>query len=1039
MYRSCMLLLLSFAGVTHAQTATGTVLGTVTNAVGLPLAHASVVLQGTRVGAQTAADGRFTMHAAPGTYTLRASLIGYSPFARAVTVTDGQTTTTNIQLEVLPVQLEAVVATGYRMQNRAEVTGSIASVSGEQFKDVPADALSNALAGRLTGVAITQDAGTPGRESSVSVRAVGTFNNSSPLYVIDGVVADKFAFDALNTQDVENISVLKDGAAASIYGSRAANGVILVTTNRGRIAAPHFSYTASAGTQGGTRIPRALNGYQQAKAINDALAYNLVPATDPRYYASDELTYFQTHDFNWLDQMWRSPLTTQHALNMTGGADGMRYFLGGSLLNETGTLDNLSYRRYTTKGNLDMDITSRLTAAVNFNTLGRNRFGPNWGNGDQTYEDLYKALALRSSMVPAYVGGLPTGNWVEWHPGVVIGDEQGYDKRDWSGFNTKLQLDWRMPWIEGLISSVAYYKAQGETHTKQFNLPYQMAMFNTLGTNNHIVGDSLVGWKDRTQPEYLLSQESRNNAYQANAQLDYKHDFGAHALDALFVYEQAARDTIWFNGQRNNFVSPLIDQFIGGSTDQAQANGSEYQTARLSYVGSLAYRYAEKYFLQTNFRYDGSVIFAPGHRWGFFPSLSAGWRVSQEPFFKFGFIDELKLRASYGMLGNDNVGSFQWLQTYTIQPGAIFSTPTTGLTPGRIVNPNITWEKSKTYDVGVDSRFWQNRMTFTVDLFRRNTYDILGSRQASTPDTFGATLPDENYEAINTHGYELELGYDNSFNNAGKGLQYYARGSFAYATNKILRLNEAQNIRPYQSRLGRTTAPSSSCFGYVATGILRTQADIDALPTGYTINGLTPKLGMLNYADLRGPTSDDPDGKITSDDQRWICNYDKPPMTFGLSLGGAWKRLHVDGLVQGAAGHKILMTTNGRDIQARAEESSYAYWADSWTPDNPNGKYPGWRDTGFRTRYPVSTFWLRNGSFARLKNVTVSYDVPPRLTTMVGARDARVYVTGTNLALLFDHMGEWNYDPEMDDIRAYPLMRTFVVGMNFSLARRDER
>ena len=560
-----------------------------------------------------------------------------------------------------------------------------------------------------------------------------------------------------------------------------------------------------------------------------------------------------------------------------------------------------------------------------------------------------------------------------------------------------------------------------------------MALFNTLGTNNHIVGDSLVGWRDRSQAEYLLSQEGRDNDYQANVQLSYQHAFGAHSLDGLLVYEQAGSDTTWFSGRRDSFISPLIDQFVGGSADQARADGSQYQTARISYVGSLAYDYAEKYFLQTNFRYDGSVIFAPDKRWGFFPSVSAGWRISQEPFFKLGFIDELKLRASYGRLGNDNVGSFQWQQSYTIQPGAVFGTPTTGLTPGKLANPNITWEKSKTYDAGLDARFWHDRMTFTVDLFRRNTYDILGSRQTSIPDTFGASLPDENYEAVNTHGFEVELGYDNRGGTAEKPFRYYARGNLGYATNKILRLNEAQNIRPYQSRIGRTTVSSGDCFGYVATSILRTQADIDALPAGYTINGLAPKLGMLNYADLRGPTSDAPDGKITSDDQQWICNYSTPPMNFGLTLGGSWKHVRIDGLIQGAAGNKLLMTTNGRDLQARAEESSYAYWADSWTPDNPNGAYPGWRDTNYRTRYPASTFWLRDGSFVRLKTLTVSYDLPARLARLLGSRDARLYVSGENLALLHDKIGDWNYDPEMDDIRAYPLMRTVSVGMNFSL------
>lgn len=1046
-----LLLLLSAAAfaqadLAQAQGTVGVVEGTVKNSAGVPLPRANVVLQGTRVGARTGTDGHYVIRVAPGSYTLRVSLIGFSPSTRPVAVAEGQSLTADFQLEVLPTELQPVVSTGYRVQSRAAVTGSISSVSSEDFKDVPTDNLSNELAGRLSGVTITQNAGTPGRESSILVRAVGTFNNADPLYVIDGVVSDKFAFDGLNTQDVESISVLKDGAAGSVYGSRAANGVILVTTNRGRVGAPSFSYSGSLGTQRATRIPRALNAYQQAKAINDAWQYNNIPASDPRYYSSDELDYFKTHNFNWLDDMWRNPVSTQHAVNIQGGSSAVRYFLGGSLLKESGSFDNIPYRRFTSRGNLDVDITSRLKASVDFNTTGRNRLGPSWAGGDQTYEDLYKALNLRSSMVPPYVNGLPTGNWVEWHPGVVIEDQQGYLRRDWSAFNTRLRLDYQMPFLDGLKSTVSYYKNLGESHLKQFNLPYQMALFNTLGANNHIVGDSLVGWRDRSQAEYLLNQEGRDDDYQANVQLSYQHAFGAHSLDGLLVYEQAASDTTWFSGRRDTFISPLIDQFVGGSADQAQANGGQFQTARISYVGSLAYDYAEKYFLQTNARYDGSVIFAPQNRWGFFPSVSAGWRISQEPFFKLGFIDELKLRASYGMLGNDNVGSFQWLQSYVIQPGAVFGAPTIGLTPGDLANPNITWEKSKTYDGGLDARFWHDRMTFTADLFRRNTYDILGSRQSSIPDTFGASLPDENYEAVNTHGYELELGYDNGGRTAAKSFRYYARGNFSYATNKILRLNEAQNLRPYQSRIGRTTAPSSDCFGYVATGILRTQADIDALPAGYTINGVAPKLGMLNYADLRGPTTDDPDGKITSDDQQWICKYSTdghghlaPPTTFGLAFGGSWMHLRIDGLIQGAAGNKVMMTTNGRDLQARAEESSYAYWADSWTPDNPNGAYPGWRATSYRTRYPASTFWLRDDSFVRLKTVTVSYDLPARVASLLGSRDARLYVSGQNLALLYDKIGDWNFDPEMDDIRAYPLMRTVSVGMNFSVNRRTEQ
>lgn len=1031
--------LLLAAPLAAQESSPGIIRGTVQTTAGLPLPRANVVLEGTRLGTLSGTDGRYVLRVAPGRYTVRVSLIGFSPATRPVTVTGGETVVVDVRLDPLAVQLETVVATGYRVQNRASVTGSVTSVSSEQLRDVPADNLSNALAGRLSGVAVTQNAGTPGRESSVRVRAVGTFNNSSPLYVIDGVVADKFAFDGLSTQEVASVSILKDGAAASVYGSRAANGVVLVTTHRGKQGAPKFSYTGSVGTQGGTRVPEGLNAYEQAKAINDALAYNAIPTTDARYYTSDELDYFRSHNYRWLDEMWRTPVTQQHALNVTGGSDGVRYYLGGSLVDESGTFDNLDYRKYTTRGNVDVDVTSRLKAAIDFSSARRDRLGPSWGGDDWAHEDLYKALNLRSSMVPAYINGLPVGNWVEWHPGVVIADQQGYDRRDWANFDTKAKLTYQLPFVDGLSANLSYYKGFGEAHRKQFNLPYRMAMFNTLGANNHIVGDQQVGWKDRTQPEFLMNQEDRDNNSQLNAQLDYKRGFGKSNVNGLLVYEQARTNHTWFSGRRDGFISPVIDQFVGGSADKALANGSELQGARISYVGLLGYDYAEKYFVQGSFRYDGSVIFSPQNRWGFFPAVSAGWRITEEPFFNIDFIDELKLRASYGVVGNDAVGSFQWQQKYTIQPGGVFDAPTTGITPGKLANPSLTWEKSRSYDVGLDSRFWHDRMSLTLDVFRRNTYDILGSHQDAIPDTFGATLSDENYQAIDSRGVEVELGYDNRIGSAAQPVSYYVRGNFGYATNEILRLNQAQNIRPYQSRIGRTTAPSSACFGYVATGILRTQQDLDALPAGYTILGLAPKLGMLNYRDLRGTTTDDPDGKITSDDQSWICNYNAPPVTFGLSLGGAWKGLRIDALLQGAAGSKIMMQDNGRDLQARAEESSYRYWRDSWTPDNPNGAYPGWRDVGYRTRYPVSTFWLRDGSFARLKNLTVSYELPDRLTRSVGTNAARLYVTGSNLLLLHDKMGDWGYDPEMSSIRAYPLMRTVAVGIDLSVQRRATR
>ncbi len=1037
----------------QAQQTTGIVQGTVRTTAGAPIAGADVIVEGTRIGTVTATDGRFVLTGvAPGSRTVRASLIGYAESTKPVRVSAGQVATVDFQLSVQAVQLSELVATGYRTQARGTVTGSVSTVSSSEFEDVPVDALSNALAGRLSGVAISQRAGAPGRESSIRIRAQGTFSDSRarPLFVIDGMVSDQFAFDGLSSREVESVTILKDAAAASVYGARAANGVVLVNTRRGKIGAPKFDYNVTMGMQDPLRIPESFTAYEHAKSINDGWRYNNIPLTDARYYTDDELEYFKAHSWNWVDELWHNPVETNQALNITGGTGGLRYFLSGSYLYGSGSFDNLDFKRLTTRGNLDVDITDDLTASVDFSTTRRNADGPNWGGGDGGvdsdaevgwgHEDLYKALKLRSSMVPPYVNGLPVGNWVEWHPGSVIGNEAGYNKREWSDLNTKVRLEYRAPFVAGLSASLAYYRATRDTHRKQFSLPYDMALFNTLGGHNHIVGDERVGTRPRSSAEFLLEREDRDTDYQLNGQLTYKRSFGAHNFDALVVYEQAENDDIWFQGRRDNFISPVIDQFIGGSLVDAQANGGESQGARISYVGSFGYDYARRYFLSGSFRYDGSVIFAPEGRWGFFPSVSAGWRVSDEPFFKFDFINDLKLRASYGVVGRDAVGSFQWQQSYNIDDGAIFGEPTVGILPGVLANRNITWEKVKSYNLGLDSRVWNNRVSLKLDVFQEHNYDILGSRGAALPTTFGASLPDENYQKVDTHGFEVELGYDGNVGSTARAVTYYLRGNLGYATNKVVQLNEAENIRPYQSRIGRPILPSnataSGCFGLVATNILRTQADLDALPAGYTISGRAAKLGDLNYKDLRGPASDEPDGRITNDDRAWICDYLTPPVNYGVTVGGAWKALRIDAHFQGAAGHKQAMHVNGRDIQARAEESSYRYWADAWTPDNPNGKYPGWRNTSYRTRYPESSFWLRDAGFMRLKTVTVSYDLPQQFTTPLGVNGARLYFTGNNLLLLWDHIGDWGFDPEVANIRAYPNMRTLSLGVNVSLGKR---
>jgi TonB-linked SusC/RagA family outer membrane protein len=1027
---------------THALAQTKTVSGLVKSAAdNNPFAGVSVQLKGGNAGTYTDENGKFTLSEVPQNATLVFTATG---FLRQEVPVAGKTSI-DITLQTDATGLNEVIVTGYRSQTRGSVTGSVTSVSGNDLKDASYDNLSNALAGRLTGVTIIQSAGTPGMESSIKVRAQGTFNNSDPLYVIDGVVSDKFAFDGLSPNEVESISVLKDGASAAIYGSRAANGVILVTTRRGKQGTPVLNYNGVFGIQSPTKIPETLNAYEHASQINHQLNFIKANPGDARYYTVDELEYFRQHSWDWVDEMWKDPYTTQHSLDVSGGNQHVRYFLGGSYNFATGSFNNLDFRKYTLRGNVDVNVSKNLKLSLDMNTDTRGTRGPSWQIGNWRQEDLYKALLFRSAMVPPYVNGLPVGNWVEWHPGVVVTPSlSGYNNMDWTGLNAIVTLNYSIPFVKGLSVKTSFNKYQRTTYRKQFNLPYNMTVFNTTGDNNHIVGDQPVSIRPRAADEFLLSRSDKLDRYQYNLQLNYKRSFGRHNLDALLVYEQAEGDNVWFSGRKDDFISSAIDQYLAGSIVR-DVDGEQTQTARISYVGLASYNFDERYMLDASFRYDGSVIFAPGKRWGFFPSVSAGWRISNEKFFQpVQFINDFKLRASVGLLGNDAVGQFQWLQSYNIGYGAIFGSQTLGLTPGVLANKNITWEKSLNYNAGLDAGFWDNRMSFKLDVFYRHSYDILGDRELSLPSTLGADLPDENYQQVNAHGFEVELGYNSPSKGSGGKISYYARANFGYATSKIVQVDEPENLPAYWSEVGRPVGlqgngninsaasyTADMLFGYVATGVIRTQADLDALPAGYTILGVPAQLGMINYQDIRGPNSDKPDGKITAEDREFLGKYSIPPANYGLSLGLTWKSLSIDILFQGLAGAKAMLPTAGRDIQARAEESSFRYWADSWSPENPNGKYPGYRVTNYRTRFDASSFFLVDNSFLRLKNLNVSWSLPQSMVDKVKIKKARLFFTGTNLVMLWSK--NEIYDPEMNSITAYPMMRGYSLGLNVGL------
>lgn len=996
------------------------VTGIVTDTNGEPVIGANVVEKGTTNGTVTDFEGRFSLNVASDA-TLRISYIGFSDMEMSV---KGQSAF-NIAMKEDNQALDEVVVVGYGTQKKVNLTGSVAAVNAEEIQDTPASSLSNALVGKIAGVLMTQSGGKPGAGASMRVRAQGTWNNTEPLYVIDGVVRDKFAFDGLDASEVENLSVLKDGASAAIYGARAANGVVLVTTKKGKVGKPVISYTGSIGISDATMIPETQNGYNQAVFINDNLRVENVDPSDARYYTDDELDYFKTHNYNWLDEAWKQPLVTRHSINVNGGNDRVRYFIGGSYFYETGSFNNLNFKKYNLRSNIEANITKDLVATLNLSFDSRNDHKPYWryDYDNDRMDNLYRGLLFRTGQVAPFVDGKPNGTFVEWHPIALLGDDTGYNRKKYSNNEASIALQYNVPFVKGLSLKVLYNRYNRHTFIKQFNRPYDLVELKMTGGHNHIPTNEIANIKTRNDGDFLYEKYDMQDNYQLNAFVTYSNTFDKHDVGALFVYEQSEGTVDWFDGQRNYFISSAVDQLFAGSSDSKNStlDGKGSETGRISYVGRLNYAYDEKYLLEASFRYDGSVNFAPKNRWGFFPSASAAWRISEENFFKENvrFVDYLKIRASVGLLGNDAVGGWQWMQRYNLVSGAQYGSLTSGVEADVIPNPDITWEKSLTYNGGFDATLLQNKLTFNFDAFYRHTYDILGDRLASMPTTFGAKMPAENYAVIDAKGFEIELGYSDKI---GSDIAYYVKGNLGYATNKLKTKDEAENLRPYKSEIGYNTDRK---MGYIATGILRTQEELDALPEGYTIFGQKPELGMMNYRDLRGANSDEPDGVIDDNDQDWIMNHTVPPINYGFSVGGSWKGLSLDLFFQGVAGHDVMIAMRG--AQARPQETNFDFWTDHWTPENVNAEFP----RAYRNAADCeSTFWMRNGSFLRLKNVNLSYTMPQSIIGKIGISQLKFFLTGNNLCLLQNKVKY--YDPESSSIFDYPMMKSYSFGVNLS-------
>ncbi|MBC8770526.1 TonB-dependent receptor [Arenibacter sp. BSSL-BM3] len=1001
-------LLVEVKGVSFDGLYQQSVTGQVVDENGVPLPGVSVLEKGTTNGVAADFDGNYSITVGGENSTLVFSYIGYS--SKEVLV--GASSTVDVQMELDASQLDEVIVVGYGTQIKAKVTNAVVQVSGETINKSPSVSMANSLAGRMSGVFITQNSSTPGRDdATIQVRGTNTYRNSGALIVIDGV-ANADGIDRLDPNDIETVTVLKD-ASAAIYGAQSAGGVILITTKRGKTGKMEVDYSSSLSFQSLAKQREYANAVDYMNIVNSADVLSGRDLSFPNEIIADFESGARKSE-DWLDAFYggRSALQKRQSLTMSGGSERIRYFTSLGTSSQGGLLvgDNKTKnRQYNVRMNLDVKASENLDLGLDIALRQKNSQYPQGGGAGGS--------GNTSPLVEAFVDGdtrYPTQGWSHLNQAARVRGV-GYQREADHVLTSKFTYKYRVPGVVGL--SLEGFAAFNRTwqYDKAFNWPWDYWEKNIDG--------EIIKVKARDiDPEGLTERFEQEEAITLNARIAYTTTFGEdHRVDAFVAYEQSEGKGNYFWTSRLGFASKSIDQLFAGSEDTANFRnfGSGSENARRNYFGRLSYDYKSKYLFGFNFRYDGSITFPKESRFGFFPGVSAGWTISEEPFFKNNLMNHLKLRGSWGQLGNDRVDQFQYLRVYkyseppgfgVIGDGYVWGNQDIkGVIPDGVANPNITWEVSDNLDIGLEMGLFDGALNLEIDYFMINTTNILGRRIASIPAYTGLDLPDENIGEMENKGFDFSFRYNQNIGELNLGLG----GTLTYAKNKIIYFDETPTDFKYQKLEGQ---PFGSNLVYEAIGIYRTQADLDN-----NINYPNAGLGELIFADLSG------DGQINSDDRYRYDPLQTPRLQFGLNWDLNYKNFDFTVLFQGAS--KVQRTlSNGFNSGAAGNSFDYAA-QNSYTVDRTDAPLPRVGTTTLGNS--ASDFWYRDASYVRLKSMEFGYSFPKDLMNKFGIDQLRFFTSGYNL-LTFSKLDKYGYgDPEQDN-GGFPPVKTISFGLNLA-------
>lgn len=1004
--------------------------GIVTDRKGEPIAGATVqIMEDIRKIVATGPDGDFTMTDVPDACTLKVSYVGYMP--QEVKVLSG-TDNYVVRMRVNRTMLDEVVVVGYATQKKVDLTGAVSSVSVDALADRPLTNATNALAGLAAGLTVTNSGGnTPGYESqSILVRGQGTLNNSAPLVVVDGMTG--IALSDINPQDIENFSVLKDAASAAIYGSRAANGVILVTTRHGAERAPRVTYSGNVSFETVAKRLNLVTDYADFMEIQNAGL--IVNGQAPRFSqgkidewrndAGRNPTIYPNTD--WQDHIYRNPSVVQnHNLSVTGGSKTVQYNLSVGYVDNPGMIYYTDYKRYQLRTNVDVSIKPWLSVGVNlFGYIDKNN--PSSENATAGGDVIFGSGAFNT--VPGMTLYDPATG--------LYGGIQNPEEENVSNFNP-----YRRQW---------FYKTEYPTKTKRSVTKLYARVMPVKGLT--IQGAFSYNFWERNIEHHLTDRDLFRFTPEGPVLIragvvrtyirryNYKNTFRSSELTARYDFSAGRLSASVFAGMSQEYNKYDHDYYIKydlvdpslGAIDAGMTNGSitgNYdEWAMRSYFGRLNLSWADKYLFEANLRADGSSKFAPGKRWGYFPSVSAGWRISEENFLRnsASWLNQLKLRVSYGSLGNNATTSYYMYQSLFATANYVLNGSIAGgLAQSVLANPELTWEKTYMTNVGIDYAMFNNRLSGSVDIYNKDTKGILISLPA--PLEHGtSTVPNQNAGEVNNRGFEFDIRWNDRI---GK-VSYNVGFNMAFVTNKVTRFQgDVSSINGvYKTQEGR---PANQLYVITVDRIVRDQADLDYVQSlvdrnpDYFATYQRPELGDFLYRDANG------DGKLDTNDRVEIGHGTVPRLTYGASLGLSWNNFDFSMLFQGVGNHQVYYNNQAfRFVTVMGQSLIKDITDNAWTPENPyESIYPVLRNNANGKNNIASDAFVHNAAYFRCKNIQLGYTVPRKITKKFFVENLKVYTSIDNLFTITSFPG---LDPEVAANVGYPAVRQYSVGVNVS-------